>query len=151
VIVIRLTEASLRDKDACADGIALWREIAKAQDEVRVASGKRPRKVPCVRVEWTPLAAVWLAVGFPGFAGWLRDVGLVPTSFASWANLSRADLSGAWRYDSDPPLAGWVLVGNRLARASDTCVCGHSKADHGDVGAICGHCDCTTFRPRAVA
>ena len=98
-IIIRLTEADLVAKRACDDGprsgMALWRELSAAQDEARAKAGKRKRKVPCVRVEWTPLAAVMLSKGHPGFCSWLRDNGLIPYADLRSADLRSADLRSA--------------------------------------------------------
>lgn len=54
-----------------------------------------------MRVRWTPLHDVWLAVAYPGFSGWLRDWGLVPRVNLGGADLSCANLRGANLCDAD--------------------------------------------------
>ena len=110
MIIVRITEAELVARRACDDGhtsgMALFREIAAGRD--------------FVEVEWTPLAAVWLAVGAPGFCGWLRERGLIPVAQLQYADLQsaylqRANLRGADLQRAN--LRGAQLQGADLQRA----------------------------------
>jgi uncharacterized protein YjbI with pentapeptide repeats len=86
MLILKLTRAEIAEKNACADGLALFDEIAPDG---------------LIETEWTPLHALWLAAGSPGYAGWLREVGLVPAVYLRYANLRYANLRGADLSDAD--------------------------------------------------
>jgi len=100
MITIRITEEELVKAGACAEGISLWRSIAKPSK-----SGKMR-----VRATWTPLHQVWLAAAYPIFHGWLAEKGLIPRANLREANLREADLRGA-------NLSGASLIGANLIGA----------------------------------
>jgi len=104
-ITVTITLADLQRHDACVEGIALWRSIATRSPKGRLR----------VRVKWTPLHDVWLAVAYPGFSGWLRDWGLVPRANLGGANLGGANLRGANLYGAS--LRGADLRGADLRGA----------------------------------
>ena len=79
---IYLRRSDLVTKNACREGLALFDAVAKLR-------GKRER----IRLEWSPLAYVWLARG--GFSRWLFAHGMAPMPNLRGAYLRGADLSGA--------------------------------------------------------
>jgi hypothetical protein len=108
-IMLTLPRAALQAHGACDPGLALF-------DAVADLAGTPD----AITVEWTPLAALWLAVGAPDFARWLRGHGLTPGANLSGADLSRADLSRAYLSRADlsrANLSGANLSGADLSRA----------------------------------
>lgn len=113
-LTLRVYRKRLVDNEACADGLALYDAIADGAKSIKM--------------RWTPLAQVWLAVGAPAFAGWLRDCGIVPSANLSRANLPRADLYGAnlsganlygaYRYADDAPIPGWTRMADGTLTAA---------------------------------
>jgi len=81
---ITLHRATLQAHGACSEGMDLFDEICALQERVN-----------SVEVLLTPLAALMLSTCYPGFAGWLREEGLLPTTYLRGANLSDANLRGA--------------------------------------------------------
>jgi hypothetical protein len=80
MILVRLTREALHAHRSCAAGVEVFDAIA--------SDG-------AVEIEWTPLAAVWLAAAYPTYARWLRERGLVPPAYLRDAVLRGADLRGA--------------------------------------------------------
>ena len=70
---------------ACQDGMRLFEWLREEQG----------RRHSVLIRNWGPLHHVWLAVGSPNFAAWLRAKNLIPISDLRSANLSSADLSSA--------------------------------------------------------
>ncbi len=105
-IKVEITREELTAHNACKDGIALFEACCR-----RFKGGARK-----VRVDWTPLHAVWSAVAYPSFTGWARDVGIIPMANLSGANLRGANLSGADLRDAD--LSGANLRGADLYGAN---------------------------------
>ena len=94
MVFVSITRKELEAAGACAEGLQLFDSVAWNGQW----SG-----------EWTQLRDIWLAVGAPGFAGWLRGKRMIPS-----ANLSRAYLSGAY-------LSGAILSGANLSYANLYC------------------------------
>ena len=123
---VTVTRKELIANGACPSGLAMHAAIVALQGR------KHSVHVPT----WTPLHDAWLAVAQPSFVLWLRNNGLVPTANLSGANLYRADLygadlygadlygadlsranmSGARRYTTDAPIAGWRLDNGALVK-----------------------------------
>ena len=94
MLIIQLRRADLEREGACREGLALFDAIKAAQDDVRRATGRKPRR--SLRVRWTLTHQLWMATAYPQFFGWLGDVGLLPRAHArSGANLGGANLCGA--------------------------------------------------------
>ena len=72
--------ADLVRDDACAEGVQLFDRIAAEGASAAV-----------LEFQWSPLAAVWLAVVARDYMPWLRERSYVPSS----ADLSSADLRSA--------------------------------------------------------
>jgi uncharacterized protein YjbI with pentapeptide repeats len=124
MIHVTITLKELREADACREGRALFHSLRKMQGRQR-----------SVRIEWTPLAQVWLAAAFGEFSNWLYQNKLTPRlslegvdlrgaylrgAYLSGAYLSGADLSGAdlrGAYLSGADLSGAYLRGAYLSGA----------------------------------
>lgn len=76
-----LQRSELEEWNACELGMDLFNDIAKTRGTFDT-----------IEIEWTPFLQVLLAAGFPAFAEWLRDVGLLPQVTLWGANLSHASL-----------------------------------------------------------
>ena len=100
MLIIQLRRADLEREGACREGLALFDAIKAAQDDVRRATGRKPRR--SLRVRWTLTHQLWMATAYPQFFGWLGDVGLLPRAHArSGANLGGANLYGANLYGAN--------------------------------------------------
>jgi uncharacterized protein YjbI with pentapeptide repeats len=84
MIHVTITLKELREADACREGRALFHSLRKMQGRQR-----------SVRIEWTPLAQVWLAAAFGEFSNWLYQNKLTPRLSLEGVDLRGADLSGA--------------------------------------------------------
>ncbi len=112
--ILMLDRRTLQEFGASEDDLALFDSIKLAQDDVRRASGQKPRR--SLRVEWTLTAQLWAATAYPGFFGWLRDQGAVPPVHAERrANLYGANLIRANLYSAN--LEGAILEGANLEGA----------------------------------
>ena len=118
-MIVRIHRARLVEARACQDGLAIYDAIAGLAE---ARGDKRARKR--LRITWTPLHSVWLAVAHPNHALWLEQQGMIPPirganlgganlyganlggADLGGANLGGANLRGAYR-PTDPP-AGWV-------------------------------------------
>lgn len=80
-IRIQFTRDVLESHRACGEGLDFYDEIADDDGNLTV--------------EWSPLAALWLAWAAPAFSRWLRKYGLIPRAELSGCDLSGMDLSGA--------------------------------------------------------
>ena len=120
MLIIQLRRADLEREGACREGLALFDAIKAAQDDVRRATGRKPRR--SLRVRWTLTHQLWMATAYPQFFGWLGDVGLLPRAHArsganlGGANLVRANLDGANLVRAN--LYGANLVRANLVRAN---------------------------------
>jgi hypothetical protein len=96
MIYVSITKSELEKHQACRKGMKLFASIAFGGEWVG---------------QWTPLHAVWSAVAYPSFHGWLRENGIIPAANLYGANLSGADLSRANLYGAN-------LSGANLSRAN---------------------------------
>jgi uncharacterized protein YjbI with pentapeptide repeats len=78
---LQFTRDVLVSHQACGEGLDFYDEIADDDGNLTV--------------EWSPLAALWLAWAAPAFSRWLRKYGLIPRAELSGCDLSGMDLSGA--------------------------------------------------------
>jgi uncharacterized protein YjbI with pentapeptide repeats len=97
MIKIRLHRNELNRLNACPEGMKLFESLQK-------------RGVFCSN--WTQLHAVWAAVTWPDFVGWMVTNGLLPIANLSGAdlygaNLSGANLSGVYNYTLPE---GWEII-----------------------------------------
>ena len=114
-----IDRAQLTDERACEEGLALFDAVKAAQDDMRRSCGKAPRKK--LRLEWSPIAYLWLECNGRGFASWLYGRGIVTmpsfeganlaSANLAYVNIERANLTGA-------NLASADLAGADLARAN---------------------------------
>ena len=95
MITVTITEDTLTKfqakrgrPEACANGLALFRQIATMSK--RSPSGKLR-----IKVKWTRLHQLWAATVYPEFYAWLREEGLAPQISMRSANLRIADLRSA--------------------------------------------------------
>ena len=142
---LTLRRTDLVAANACEEWLAVFDEIcamrgADAAPWVR-RGGVSRRDPERLRIELTPLAQLWMARDARDAAAWLRDKGVLGPVFApylrakgidlSGAYLRGADLSGAYlsgadircadirgalRWFSDPPVSGWVVRDGVLSR-----------------------------------
>ena len=113
-IILRIHRARLVEAKACEKGIALYDQIAA----LATARGDK-RAAKRLRITWTPLHSVWLAVVHPSYARWLEEQGMIPPLRS--ASLYGAHLRGAYLYGADlrgASLVGADLVGTDLRGAS---------------------------------
>ena len=121
MIKVSLTEKELRAKDACLEGVGLFRAILATHNEERASRGQRPTKR--LSVPWTPLHFAWATSAYPDFMSWLRGEDLVPLANLTGANLTGANLTGANLTGANltgANLTGANLTGADLARADLT-------------------------------
>jgi len=124
-IRIQFTRDVLVSHNACGDGLDFFDEIADDDGNLTV--------------EWSPLAALWLACAHPAYSRWLRDHGLIPRAELSgcdlsgmdlqWADLGgaclqRADLSGADLYEASLEGADLYRADLRNANLYYACLVG---------------------------
>ena len=125
-VYVWISRQQLIDANACGAGIECFDALKMAQDDHRCARGLKPRSK--LRLEWSPLAYLWLESGDRRFASWMFRVGIVPMpSFRGanlyGANLTRANLYGANLYGANlygANLYGANLDGANLTRANLT-------------------------------
>lgn len=123
MITVSVWRKTLVRLDACSgpgSGLELFDRIASLQD------AGDPLRLKRIRVQWSPLAEIWLAVGAPGFVGWLRQNKLVPRldlrsadlrgADLRSANLCGADLGGALRRSDDAQIEGYEIRDGILRR-----------------------------------
>ena len=89
MITVSIWRKTLVKLGACSEGLKLFDEIAALQDEAD------PRRLKRIRVQWGPLAELWLARDSRGHVGWLRRKKVVPRIDLVGANLGGANLVGA--------------------------------------------------------
>jgi len=111
---IRITREVLRAHDACNSGLEIFDHLT---DETGV-----------LELEWSPLAALWLAVEYPDEARWLHQRGLIPPANLQQSNLQGLNLRGAY------------LVGARLDGAD------LREADLSSVDLSHAHMEAADFR-----
>ncbi len=118
MITVRANPEKLAAMGACPSAIAWLRDTIAHQDEARARRGLRP--LPHLRVRWTPLHGLWLAVTRPGDHAWAVARGVIPGHELTRANLAGANLAGAdltRAYLAGANLAGAYLAGANLAGA----------------------------------
>lgn len=114
MITVTISRRALKRAKACKDGLALFDRIAAMQP---ADDAKRLRRI---KVRWTPLAEVWLAVSAPSFTGWLRQRNFIPRIDLYGADLRGADLGDANRSQFDPTITGWVVRDGVLVRGESS-------------------------------
>jgi hypothetical protein len=123
-VYVWISRQQLTDAYACASGLECFDALKQAQDERRTAAGKKPRAK--LRLEWSPLAYLWLEVEGRRFASWLFQRGIVPMPSFRNANLDGANLTRANLYGANldganltrANLDGANLYGANLTRAN---------------------------------
>lgn len=79
---IRITRESLEFHSACNSGLEIFDHLAN--------------ETGVLEFEWSPLAALWLAVEYPDEARWLHQRGLIPPANLRNCVLQGLDLRGAY-------------------------------------------------------
>ena len=109
MITVSIWRKTLVRLRACGDGIELFDRIATMQ------SLDDPRRLKRIRIQWSPLAEVWLSRDASGHVGWLRTNKIIPRIDLDGANLARAYLSRAHLDGAN--LSGANLFGANLSGA----------------------------------
>ena len=89
MIEVTLRLSTLIELGACEEGIDLFKDICAAQRSIYL------RDIRCIKVNWTPLADMWLRTTCVGLSCWLRYQGLIPSISFRGEDLRGADLRGA--------------------------------------------------------
>src|SRR5690606_30205424 len=91
MITVTIHRKTLERHGACAEGRALYDQIAASQPE---SDARRSRRIKIAN--WTRLHSIWpYAAGYSAFARWLEERGIIPRVDFSGANLSHVSLSCA--------------------------------------------------------
>jgi hypothetical protein len=107
MITVTIHRETLEHHRACAEGLALYDQIAALQPE---SDTRRDRRIKIAN--WTRLHSIWPYVaGYSGFARWLEAQGIIPRADFSGADLSHVNLHGA-------DLSGANLSYANLSRAN---------------------------------
>ena len=105
-VLVSITRAELESAGACTEGIDLYDACCR-----RFKGGVRKVKVD----RWEPIHTIWLLRAYPSFWSWLVSKDLIPRANLYGADLSRANLYGAYR-GTDPAPAGWLVRNGYLQK-----------------------------------